>query len=98
MRVECHPRRGGDGPRGRGRRRALAVAALLLAAALVWFLVSLFQPLKGDGHGQVTVTIPNRRTGVVIALSGAGDLKMPAIAAELARATATAVNRLKMRS
>ncbi|MDX6642084.1 MAG: hypothetical protein QOD76_46 [Solirubrobacteraceae bacterium] len=48
----------GGAPPGRGRRRAFAIVALLLAAALVWFFVSLFQPLKGDGHGQVAVTIP----------------------------------------
>jgi UPF0755 protein len=28
------------------------------AIVLLWFLVSLFQPFKGDGHGRVQVTIP----------------------------------------
>jgi peptidoglycan lytic transglycosylase G len=52
------PPAAGDAPPGRGRRRALAIVVLLLAVALVWFFVSLFQPLKGDGHGRVAVTIP----------------------------------------
>jgi uncharacterized YceG family protein len=52
------PRGSGGGPPRRGRRRALAIVALVLAAALVWFLVSLLQPLKGNGHGRVAVTIP----------------------------------------
>jgi uncharacterized YceG family protein len=30
----------------------------LLAIVLVWFLVELFQPFHGDGHGSVTVVIP----------------------------------------
>jgi UPF0755 protein len=32
--------------------------ALLVAIVLVWFLVQLFQPFHGDGHGSVTVVIP----------------------------------------
>ena len=35
-----------------------AVLALLAAAALAWFLIELFQPFHGHGHGDVTVTIP----------------------------------------
>ena len=35
-----------------------ALLALLAAAALIWFLVELFQPFYGHGHGSVTVTIP----------------------------------------
>lgn len=38
--------------------RVLAVLALLLVAAAIWFLVELFQPFSGSGHGRVTVTIP----------------------------------------
>jgi UPF0755 protein len=50
-------------PRPPGRRNVTArrVAAGLLAVALVavlWFLVSLFQPFKGDGSGRVQVVIP----------------------------------------
>jgi UPF0755 protein len=45
----------------RGHRRAprvLAAFALVLAGALIWFLVALFQPFHGSGHGRVRVTIP----------------------------------------
>ena len=47
-----------------GRTRSAAVGSprwLRPAALLVglWLLVSLFQPFKGDGDGQVEVTIPN---------------------------------------
>jgi uncharacterized YceG family protein len=38
--------------------RILAVLAIILAAALIWFLVELFQPFHGQGSGEVTVTIP----------------------------------------
>jgi uncharacterized YceG family protein len=54
-----------------GRRRSLlgrliAVLALLLAAAIAWFCIELFQPFHGTGHGHVTVTIPrNSTTGQV---------------------------------
>jgi peptidoglycan lytic transglycosylase G len=33
---------------------------LVLAAAVIWFLVELFQPFHGSPHGHVTVTIPAR--------------------------------------
>ena len=45
------------------RRRLWLVGVLVLAAALIWFLWSLFQPLHGDGSGRVAVTIP-QKTGV----------------------------------
>jgi UPF0755 protein len=52
---------GGRAPHG-GRRltraRIAALVALALAVALVWFLLSLFQPFAGDGHGRVIVQIP----------------------------------------
>jgi uncharacterized YceG family protein len=38
--------------------RILSVVALVLAAALIWFLIELFQPFHGSGHGSVTVAIP----------------------------------------
>ena len=38
--------------------RVLSLLALIVAAALIWFLVELFQPFHGSGHGSVTVTIP----------------------------------------
>jgi len=40
-----------------GRLVALA-AVLAVIVAVGWFLVSLFQPLKGDGDGEVRVVIP----------------------------------------
>jgi len=40
--------------------RALSLVVLLAAAALIWFLVELFQPFHGSGHGEVTVTVPPR--------------------------------------
>jgi uncharacterized YceG family protein len=42
------------GPRG----RIGAIAALVGVVVAVWFLFSLFQPLKGSGHGTVVVVIP----------------------------------------
>ncbi|MDQ6851227.1 MAG: endolytic transglycosylase MltG, partial [Actinomycetota bacterium] len=50
-------------PRVPGRRhsrrgRVAGVLAIVVAAALIWFLVQLFQPFQGAGHGSVTVTIP----------------------------------------
>jgi UPF0755 protein len=49
--------RGAHAPHSR-MGRAFALVALLIAAALIWFLVELFQPFQGSGHGSVTVTIP----------------------------------------
>ncbi|MFL5867615.1 MAG: endolytic transglycosylase MltG [Thermoleophilaceae bacterium] len=53
-------------PRIRGRR----IVALLLVGGVIllagWFLVSLFQPFKGDGGGRVQVVIPKG--------SGVGDI------------------------
>jgi UPF0755 protein len=40
------------------RARLLALLALVLAAAIIWFAVELFQPFHGGGHGRITVTIP----------------------------------------
>jgi UPF0755 protein len=39
-------------------RIAAAAAAALVGIAVVWFLASLFQPFKGEGEGQVRLTIP----------------------------------------
>jgi UPF0755 protein len=36
----------------------VAVAGGLVVLLVAWFLLSLFQPLKGDGSGEVAVTIP----------------------------------------
>ena len=49
-------------PRRPGRVIALAFIGLLVAV-VGWFVLSLFQPLKGDGEGTVRVTIP-RGSGV----------------------------------
>ena len=44
----------------RRRRRVIPlVAAGVLALAMAWFLVALFQPFKGDGNGTVALTIPS---------------------------------------
>jgi UPF0755 protein len=55
----------GRGPRRRGGR-VLAGVTLAGVAVVLWFLFSLFQPFKGDGDGEVSVTIP---TG-----AGVGDI------------------------
>jgi UPF0755 protein len=56
-RVRARPTAvGGAGPRW-GRLVALGVLALLVVG-VAWFLVSLFQPFKGDGEGSVRVAIP----------------------------------------
>jgi UPF0755 protein len=39
-------------------RRLAALLVLAAAFVLVWFLISLFQPFAGSGHGRVKVTIP----------------------------------------
>ena len=56
-------RSGGGGAAGGHKRvtraRVAALVALALAAALVWFLISLFQPFSGGaGSGRVIVVIP----------------------------------------
>jgi len=53
------PRRGGRTHAPHSLRgRIAAVVAIALGAAVIWFLVELFQPFHGSGHGEVTVTIP----------------------------------------
>jgi len=41
----------------------LAVLALAFVAFAIWFLISLFQPFKGEGSGSVIVRIPPGATG-----------------------------------
>ncbi|MBV9310839.1 MAG: endolytic transglycosylase MltG [Solirubrobacterales bacterium] len=36
----------------------MALLALLVGVAVIWFLAELFQPFHGSGHGSVTVTVP----------------------------------------
>ena len=38
--------------------RVIAMLALVLGLAVLWFLNALFQPFHGSGHGSITVTIP----------------------------------------
>jgi uncharacterized YceG family protein len=45
-------------PRSLRRGRLGALLALAAVVFLVWFLISLFQPFKGGGHGSVIVEIP----------------------------------------
>lgn len=55
-------RSGARAQAGGGRRftraRVAALVALAIAIALVWFLLSLFQPFAGNGTGNVIVQIP----------------------------------------
>jgi peptidoglycan lytic transglycosylase G len=59
----------GPPPTHSRRRRIFAVIALAVAVVLVWFLVELFQPFHGSGHGSVTVVIPPHSS-----VSKVGDL------------------------
>jgi UPF0755 protein len=56
------------------RARVGALLALAVAAALVWFLISLFQPFAGSGSGSVIVVIPKgssaSRIGSILAHDG----------------------------
>ncbi len=38
--------------------RIFALLMLVLAGAVIWFLIQLFQPFHGSPHGSVTVTVP----------------------------------------
>jgi UPF0755 protein len=58
IRVRGSGSRAPRSPRG----RALAVMAIVLAVALIWFLVQLFQPFHGAGSGKLTVRIPAHST------------------------------------
>ncbi len=65
---------GGGGRRRLTRARVAALVALALAVALVWFLVSLFQPFAGSGSGKVIVVIPkgasSSKVGSILAHDG----------------------------
>lgn len=66
----------GDSAGGRRftRARVAALSALVAAVALVWFLVSLFQPFAGPGSGKVIVSIPkgssSSKIGSILAHDG----------------------------
>lgn len=75
------PRSGPAAPRsGGGKRRqpllvrGAAAVALLVAAALIWFGIEIFQPFHGSGQGDVSVTIPAhagaRQVGDLLARDG----------------------------
>jgi uncharacterized YceG family protein len=74
---------GGDLPRTPRRRARLlapiAAGLLLLALVAAWFLVSLYQPGKGQGSGRAVVTIPRGGSLSVIAdrLDSAGVISSP---------------------
>jgi UPF0755 protein len=55
-----HTRRQQAGAPSRRRPRVaiVAIAGGLVVLVAAWFLLSLFQPLKGDGSSEVSVTIP----------------------------------------
>ena len=70
-RLDRRPRKPGPVKRRRPKRpvsgakrrhswlgRIFSVIALLAAAALIWFLIELFQPFGTSPHGHVTVVIP----------------------------------------
>jgi peptidoglycan lytic transglycosylase G len=57
--VRADRRSGALAPVHHHRRRRLAALALgALGVAAAWFLLSLFQPFKGEGNGDVRVVIP----------------------------------------
>jgi UPF0755 protein len=60
FRADRQARRRARGPRESGGARRLIPALLVGLAALfvAWFLLSLFQPFKGDGEGKVRVVVP----------------------------------------
>lgn len=60
------PSRGGRPARPHRRHsitgRIFALLALVAAAAVIWFLIELFQPFHGSPHGRVSVTIAPHST------------------------------------
>jgi UPF0755 protein len=53
--------------------RVFSLIALAVAAALIWFLIQLFQPFQGSAHGRVTVVVPAKATSSQIGDLLAGD-------------------------
>jgi UPF0755 protein len=61
LRGERMPASPGQRPRMRRhswRGRVASIIVLILAGALIWFLVELFQPFHGSPHGSIRVVIP----------------------------------------
>jgi len=54
--------------------RIASVLALLVGAAVIWFLIALFQPFQGSPQGQVTVRVPahspSSQIGALLARDG----------------------------
>ncbi len=61
------------GPARRWLGRIVALIALVLAAAIVWFAIELFQPFGVSPHGHVTVRIPERTSSSAVARMLAAD-------------------------
>jgi UPF0755 protein len=75
--VTRRPTRKPASPRRIWIRRAFAVFAIIAAAIAIWFLIELFQPFHGAGHGSVEVMIPPdssaSQVGSILARDGVVD-------------------------
>ena len=73
-RASPGPSAGGGRRRRLTRARVGALLALMAAIAVVWFLLALFQPFAGAGHGRVIVVIPKSssasKVGSILARDG----------------------------
>jgi UPF0755 protein len=73
-RASTIPSAGESGSRRLTRARMGALLALAAAVAVVWFLLALFQPFTGGGHGRVIVVIPKNssasKVGSILARDG----------------------------
>jgi peptidoglycan lytic transglycosylase G len=72
-RTRSRPHRHPHGAARRWLGRIVALIALVLAAAIVWFAVELFQPFGVSPHGRVTVRIPERMSSASVARVLAAD-------------------------
>ncbi len=73
-RASASPGAGDAGRRGLTRARMGALLALAAAIVVAWFLLALFQPFTGAGHGRVIVVIPKSssasKVGSILAHDG----------------------------
>jgi UPF0755 protein len=71
------PGRPAGAPRGRGRRRVLALLALALIGGALWLINATFQPFHKDPTGAVSVTVPTGsdagRIGKILESAGVVD-------------------------